>query len=292
MKKGEPISIPHELELMAIFFSENASGLRRLANHQLGNLKQEEKKKREAVRAKKLPQEEEFRQLDELNRKSQTKPEFQKAVCHEGRMRMFCSLEDESFDDVMSGADLPNNEEEEEDPECECISNYLDRFPPAWAGEAYKFVVTTALQVLEPEAIKRRDASKHLSTEAAITAGKSTEHFLVQLATAIHLVVHWSNLDNIEANAKAAASGGGATKKARGRVTKAKPKELAASYHIWLWALKLSYANGELSKKMAQWDQRFVLQQKFAETPDTGSGDGAKTGEEPFDAWMAQKLAS
>ena len=43
---------------------------------------------------------------------------------------------------------------------------------------------------------------------------------------------------------------------------------------------------------MAQWDQRFVLQQKFAETPDTGGGDGAKTGEEPFDAWMAQKLAS
>ena len=129
------------------------------------------------------------------------------------------------------------------------------RFVPAWAGDAYKFVVTTVMQVLEPEpeAIKRRDASKHLSTEEAIASatGSSTGLFHIQLATAIHITIHYTNLDNIVANSKASDNGKHPSKKARGKVAKYNREELPS--------LALGIASiprqGNLRAKMAQWDQ-------------------------------------
>ena len=193
-----------------------------------------------------------------------------------------------------SGKDKPNNNHEEEEvPECKCLSGYLDRFVPAWAGDAYKFVVTTVMQVLEPEAIKRRDASKHLSTEEAIAgaAGSNTGLFLIQLATAIHITIHYTNLDNIVANSKVSDDGKQPSKKARGKVAKCNREELAANYHLWLWALQTSHAKGDLRAKLAQWDQHFVLQQKFAKAPDggDGGGEGGGANHNPFHTWHSNK---
>ena len=82
-------------------FPEEVPNVKGVAEQQLRNLKAEEKKKREALRAKKLPKDEEDRQMEELNRRTVTNEEFNNAVCHHGDIGMFLALEDKSFDNVM-----------------------------------------------------------------------------------------------------------------------------------------------------------------------------------------------
>ena len=134
--------------------------------------------------------------------------------------------------------------------------------------------------VLEPEAVRRRNTSDKMTTEDAIG---DTDKFLVQLATAIHIAVHYSNLDNILSNKE-----GQQTGKARARLTKATRKELAHHYHIWLWMLRQSHKHGDLRQKMSQWDQRFILREPFVQGHLAAEGGGAEEtcNDSSFQTWF------
>ena len=227
VKDGVTPFVPFEVHLMRVFLSSTPE-IDKIVRQRVNTLRKEEQKKQDAVKAKKLPADEEAKELEALGRKDQTREEFCVPTGLFGAPSIFGALPDEAYQKVLSGEETPDSDDEGE----EKTAGYFNKFVPSWASKTYCFIVSTVMGVLEPEAVRRRNTSDKMTTEDAIG---DTDKFLVQLATAIHIAVHYSNLDNILSNKE-----GQQTGKARARLTKATRKELAHHYHIWLWMLQQS----------------------------------------------------